>query len=51
MRAGEHESVYANMPRSGLAVAGRHVAVGSGAQSAAKRLGVRPDDEPPVAPY
>jgi hypothetical protein len=50
VRAGEYESVYGNMPRIGLARAAEHVPVGS-TSTASKRLGTRPDDEPPVAGY
>jgi hypothetical protein len=50
VRAGEYEAVYGNMPRIGLALAGEHRPVGS-TPSAARRLGERPDDEPPVAGY
>jgi fumigallin biosynthesis monooxygenase-like protein len=48
--AGEYEAVYANMPRIGLARVGEHLTVGS-TTSAARRIGVRPDDEPPIAGY
>jgi hypothetical protein len=48
--AGEYEAVYANMPRIGLARVGEHPAVGS-TTSAARRIGARPDDEPPIAGY
>ena len=50
VRAGEYEAVYANMPRVGLASAAEHLPVGS-TSTAARRLGVRPADEPPVAGY
>jgi len=45
------ETVYANMPAFGLAGATACVPVGKGRHSAAARLGVRPDGDPPVAPY
>jgi hypothetical protein len=45
------ETVYANMPVFGLAGATACVPVGKGRHSAAARLGVRPDGDPPVAPY
>lgn len=48
--AGEYEAVYGNMPRIGLARAGEHVPVGS-TTSAARRIGDRPDDQPPVVGY
>ena len=51
VRAGEYESVYGNMPRIGLAAAARHLAVGSTAQTAARRIGATDADEPAVAPY
>ncbi len=51
VRAGEYECVYANMPRVGLAAAGEHVAVGTGSQTAARRVGSADADEPAVAPY
>jgi hypothetical protein len=52
VRAGEHETVYANMPRIGLAAAAEHVAVTAETQTAARRIGSSPGaDEPPVAPY
>jgi Domain of unknown function (DUF4188) len=38
VRAGAYESVYANMPRFGLAAAGRHVPVGRRGERAAQRL-------------
>jgi hypothetical protein len=51
VRAGEYEAIYGNMPRVGLAAAGRHLPVGSTSASAARRIGVRPNDAPPVAGY
>jgi Monooxygenase af470-like len=50
VRAGEYEAVYANMPRVGLAGAAEHLPVGS-TSTAARRIGARPTDEPPVAGY
>jgi hypothetical protein len=50
VRAGEYETIYGNMPRVGLARVAEHVPVGS-TTSAARRLGDRPADEPPVAGY
>lgn len=51
MRAGGYEAIYGNMPRIGLAAVGKHVPVGSTSASAARRIGVRPDDTPAVAGY
>lgn len=51
VRPGEYEAIYGNMPRVGLAVAARHVPVGSTGQSAARRIGVAEIDEPAVVPY
>jgi hypothetical protein len=51
VRAGEYEAIYGNMPRVGLAAVAKHVPVGSTSASAARRIGVRPDDTPPVAGY
>jgi hypothetical protein len=51
VRAGEYEGVYANMPRSGLAAAGEHVAVGTPSATAARRIGADDGREPAVAPY
>ncbi len=40
VRAGEYESIYGNMPRAGLALAGEHRAMGSAAREAAReRMG------------
>jgi hypothetical protein len=50
VRAGEYEAIYGNMPRVGLAKVGDHVALGS-TTSAARRIGDRPADEPPIAGY
>jgi Domain of unknown function (DUF4188) len=38
VRPGQYETVYGNMPRFGLAVAGQHLPVGSKGESAADRL-------------
>jgi hypothetical protein len=51
VRAGEYETIYGNMPRIGLAVAGEHNPVGSTGQSAARRIGAAQADEPALAPY
>ena len=51
VRAGEYEAIYGNMPRVGLAKVGEHLPIGSTAATAARRIGARPDDEPPVAGY
>ena len=48
--AGQMEAVYGNMPRCGLAQAGEHHPAGR-ASTAARRVGVLPDDEAPVAAY
>lgn len=45
------ETIYANMPPFGLAAATQPVPVRHGRQTAPQRLGVNPDDAPPVAPY
>jgi hypothetical protein len=50
VRAGEYEALYANMPRVGLAAAAEHLPLGS-TSTAARRIGARPADEPPVAGY
>lgn len=50
VRAGEFEAVYGNMPRFGLAAAGRHVPAG-GSSTAARRSGRRPTDTAPVPGY
>ena len=51
VHAAEHESIYSNMPRIGLAAAAAHIPVGSSAQSAARRIGATELDEPALAPY
>jgi len=48
VRAGDYEAVYGNMPRVGLAAASEHRPVGSANATAARRIGVRPDDSPPL---
>jgi len=48
---GRVEAVYANMPVFGLAAATSHVPADRVGQTAATRIGVRPADAPPVAPY
>jgi hypothetical protein len=50
VRAGEYEAMYGNMPRIGLGSAAEHVPLGS-TSTAARRIGTRPADEPPVAGY
>lgn len=50
VRAGQFEAVYGNLPRMGLAAAGRHVPVDR-ASTAARRIGARKDDEAPVEAY
>ena len=45
---GQRETIYAYMPPQGLAAALGAEPVGSTAATAARRLGDRPDDEPPV---
>ena len=44
------ETMYGNMPRFGLAAAGRHTPLGAGS-TAARRTGLRPDDTAPVEGY
>jgi fumigallin biosynthesis monooxygenase-like protein len=51
VRAGEYEAIYGNMPRVGLAAVGRHRPVGSTTATASRRIGLRPDDVPPVEGY
>ena len=50
VRAGEYEAIYGNMPRVGLGAFGEHRAVGS-TTSAARRIGARSGDIPPVEGY
>jgi Domain of unknown function (DUF4188) len=51
VRAGEYEAIYGNMPRVGLAAVGEHVPIGSTSATAARRIGVRPEDVAPVEGY
>jgi hypothetical protein len=51
VRADEYEAIYGNMPRVGLGAVGEHVPVGSTNATAARRIGARPDDTPPVQGY
>jgi hypothetical protein len=50
VRAGEYETIYGNMPRMGPGEAGSHAPLGS-TSTAARRTGVREDDQAPVAGY
>lgn len=50
VRAGDYEAIYVNMPRLGLANVAEHMPLGS-TTSAARRLGERPADEPPIPGY
>ena len=50
VRAGEYEAIYGNMPQVGLGALGDHAPLGS-ASTAARRAGVRPDDQAPVEAY
>jgi hypothetical protein len=50
VRAGEYEAIYGNMPQVGLAGVGEHAPLGS-TSTAARRIGVRPDDAAPVPGY
>lgn len=50
VRAGEYETIYGNMPRFGLAGAGSHHPL-SRESTAARRIGLRPDDRAPVEAY
>lgn len=50
-RVGSSEAIFNNMPPSGLGVAGELAPIGSTAATAAKRIGARPDDVPPVEAY
>ena len=51
VRAGEYEAIYGNMPVVGLAAVGEHVPIGTTSATAARRIGVRPDDTAPVEGY
>lgn len=48
--AGQFETMYGNMPRMGMAAAGRHVSV-EHQSTAAVRISARHDDEAPVPGY
>ncbi|HEX6286594.1 MAG TPA: DUF4188 domain-containing protein [Acidimicrobiia bacterium] len=50
VRAGEFETMYGNMPRFGLAAAGRHLPL-TPSSTAARRAGRRPADTAPVTGY
>lgn len=50
VRSGEYETMYGNMPRFGLAAAGRHVAIDA-ASTAARRARRSADDVAPVPGY
>ena len=51
VRAGEYEAIYGNMPRVGLAAVAEHRPIASTSATAARRIGLRPEDVPPVAGY
>jgi hypothetical protein len=51
VRAGEYETIYGNMPRIGLAAVGEHRPIGTTSATAARRIGDRPDDAPPIEGY
>jgi hypothetical protein len=51
VRAGEYEAIYGNMPRVGLAAVGDHRPTGTTSATAARRIGLRPDDTPPIDGY
>lgn len=51
VRAGEYEAIYGNMPRIGLGAIGEFAPIGSTTATAAKRIGVRPEDVAPVEGY
>jgi Domain of unknown function (DUF4188) len=48
VRSGDYEAIYGNMPRVGLAAVAEHRPLGNTSATAARRIGVRPDDTPPV---
>lgn len=50
VKAGQYETIYGNMPRFGLASAGKHMPTSEVGQSARRRLGADAD-EPSVTPY
>ncbi len=49
--AGKRETIYGNMPATGLGAATEVHPIGSTAATAARRIGVRADDTPPVTGY
>jgi hypothetical protein len=49
VHAGEYETIYGNMPRLGLALAGGHVPLKAKGRSAARRIGASKEDVPAVA--
>lgn len=49
--AGNIDSIYGNMPEFGLGAAYRTKPPGSAANTAAQRIGDRPEDTPPVESY
>jgi hypothetical protein len=49
VQAGQYESVYGNMPRTGLALAGEHLPATGARETAKRRMGV--PGEPAVASY
>lgn len=49
VQAGQYECIYGNMPKMGLALAGRHVPVAGSKETAKRRLGM--DDTPAVPSY
>ena len=51
VREGEYEAIYGNMPRVGLAAVGDHRPIGTASATAARRIGLRPDDTAPVDGY
>jgi Domain of unknown function (DUF4188) len=51
VRAGEYETIYGNMPLVGLAAVSEHLPIGTTSATAARRIGTRPDDEPPIEGY
>ena len=51
VRPGDHESLYANMPLFGLAVATNRAPIAVKGETAAMRIGARTRDKPAVAPY
>jgi hypothetical protein len=49
VHAGDYEAIYGDMPAIGLAKASAIVPIGSTDDTAAKRIGERPEDRAPVA--